>query len=154
MNVKTPARLLALSVAAMCIGAVTGFAGDGRNCRDVGGNVLTNFLDQTHAQGPVTGDLRGAVALEVLGVNGNVYHIAKQLVTDTGDTVSFSDTDLTTYTTSVAGLVAAQETIKIVGGTGRFQGATGTLSFFGAINGGEVTLRYDGMVCLRPPSAG
>ena len=128
MNVKTSARLLALSVAAMCIGAVTGFAGDGRNCRDVGGNVLTNFLDQTHAQGPVTGDLRGAVAVEVLGVNGNVYHIA--------------------------GLVAAQETIKIVGGTGHFDGATGTLSFFGAINGGEVTLRYDGTVCLRPPSSG
>jgi hypothetical protein len=154
MKLETLVKLFAFSGAAICIGAVTGFAGDGGNCRDVGGGVLTNFLDQTHAQGPITGDLRGAVAVEVLGVNGNVYHIAKQLVTDTGDTVSFSDTDLTTYTTSVSGLVAAQETIKIVGGTGHFDGATGTLSFFGAINGGEVTLRYDGTVCFRSPSAG
>ena len=75
-------------------------------------------------------------------------------MTDTGDTVGFADTDLTTYPTSVSGLAAAKETIKIIGGTGRFDGATGTLSFFGAIDGGEVTLRYDGTVCFKsvPPS--
>ena len=154
MKFKAQAPLLALSVTAICLNPTSGSAaGDGR-CRDIGGGVLTNFLDQTHAQGPLTGDLRGAVAVEVLGVNGTVYHISKQLVTDTGDTVNFSNTDLTTYATGVSGLVAAEETINIIGGTGRFDGATGTLSFFGAINGSEVILRYDGTVCFRPSSAG
>ena len=162
MNIKTLAKLAALSSVAMCLGVAPGFA-DAEHCRGVehhvGGGVLTNFLDQTHAQGPVTGDLRGAVAVQVVGSptsgpNGTiVYPIAKQLVTSTGDTVIFSNTDLTTYATSVSGLVAAQETIKISGGTGRFDGATGTLSFFGAIKGGEVTLRYEGTVCFEhvPP---
>jgi hypothetical protein len=89
MNRKTLAQLFALSGAAICFGASAGYADDGARCRDVGGGVLTNFVDQTHAQGPVTGDLRGAVAVAVLGVNGNVYHISKLLVTETGDTVKF-----------------------------------------------------------------
>ena len=118
------------------------------------GRCFDEFSRSDPCAGPGNGRPEGAVAVAVLGVNGNVYHISKQLVTDTGDTVGFADTDLTTYPTSVSGLAAAKETIKIIGGTGRFDGATGTLSFFGAIDGGEVTLRYDGTVCFKsvPPS--
>ena len=114
---------------------------------DVGGGVLTNFLNETHAQGKVTGDLRGAVSVAVLGVNGNVYHISKQLVTGTGDTVVFSNTDLTTYSTAVPGLVAVQEAIKVTGGTGPFDSATAPCRFW-RDQRRPVTLLYEGTVCF------
>src|SRR3984893_1919458 len=151
MNMKTLAKLLALSGTAMCLGAAPGFA-DAEHCQHVGGSVITNFtdIDATHtvATGPVFGDLRGAVAVEVLRISGNTYHISKNMVTDTGDTLAFSDTDFITYPTAITGLFGALETIDVKGGTGRFDGATGTVSFFGAIDGGQVTLRYAGNLCF------
>ena len=151
MNTKTLAKLLVSSAAAMCLGAAPGFA-DAEHCQHVGGSVITNFtdIDATHtvATGPVFGDLRGAVAVEVLRISGNTYHISKNMVTDTGDTLAFSDTDFITYPTAITGLFGALETIDVKGGTGRFDGATGTVSFFGAIDGGQVTLRYAGTLCF------
>ena len=151
MNTKTLAMLFAFSGAAMCFGAGPGLANKGE-CRHVGGSVITNFtdIDATHtvATGPVFGDLRGAVAVEVLRISGNTYHISKNMVTDTGDTLAFSDTDFITYPTAITGLFGALETIDVKGGTGRFDGATGTVSFFGAIDGGQVTLRYAGTLCF------
>ena len=151
MNMKTLAKLFALSGVAMCFGAMPGLA-DNPYCQHVGGSVITNFtdIDATHtiATGPVSGDLKGAVAVEVLGINGNTYHISKNMVTDTGDTLAFFDTDFVTYPTATTGLFGALETIDVKGGTGRFDGATGTVSFFGAIDGGQVTLRYAGTLCF------
>jgi hypothetical protein len=151
MNVKRLVRLFALSGAAMSIVTVPGFPDQG-HCRQVGGSVITNFtdIDATHtiATGPVFGDLKGAVAVEVLSINGNTYHISKNMVTDTGDTLAFFDTDFITYPTATTGLFGAVETIDVKGGTGRFAGAEGFLSFFGAIDGGQVTLRYAGTLCF------
>lgn len=42
--------------------APTLFAQDGAHCRDVGGTVQTNFLDQTTTLGTATGDLAGGPA--------------------------------------------------------------------------------------------
>jgi hypothetical protein len=146
------AKLVALSAVAMCFGAMPGLAA-AKNCQDVGGSVITNFtdIDATHtiATGPVSGDLKGAVAVEVLGISGNTYHISKNMVTDTGDTLAFFDTDFVTYPTATTGLFGALETIDVKGGTGRFEGAKGSLSFFGAIDGGQVTLRYTGIICFK-----
>jgi hypothetical protein len=146
------AKLLALSAVGMCLGAVPGIA-TAENCQNVGGSVITNFtdIDATHtiATGPVFGDLKGAVAVEVLRISGNTYHISKNMVTDTGDTLAFFDTDFITYPTAATGLFAALETIDVRGGTGRFDGAKGSLSFFGAIDGGQVTLRYTGIICFK-----
>ena len=151
MNTLCRAALMAVLVASAAgFSAVPGAAANG-HCQPVGGSVFTNFVDQTHAVGPVSGDLAGAVSVQILAINGNVYTIRKHFVTTSGDTMTVADTDFTTYPTSLSGLAAATEPMTITGGTGRFDGATGSVTFFGAINGdGEVTLRYSGTICFKP----
>ena len=70
MKMKALANLAALSSVAMCLGVAPGFA-DAEHCRHVGGSVFTNFVDQTDAAGPVSGDLAGAVSVEILAINGD-----------------------------------------------------------------------------------
>jgi hypothetical protein len=160
MNIKTLAQLLAISGVGVCLGAVPGLA-DGGHCRHVGGGILTNFLDPATCGGPIglcsdgtaTGDLKGAIGVSVLAVTGNVYHVHHHLVTETGDTVFWKDADLTTFPTGDSGRVLADylHGVMITGGTGGFEGASGTLSsVFGAIdlNKGQLTLRYEGTVCF------
>jgi hypothetical protein len=69
MNLKTLAMLLAISGAAMFLGAMPGLADKGE-CRHVGGSILTNFLRPADCSGAfqnlctegiATGDLRGAL---------------------------------------------------------------------------------------------
>jgi hypothetical protein len=137
------------------------------HCQDIGGGVLTNFLDATQCaspvglctDGPATGDLRGAVGVQVLGVNGNVYHVRHHWVTESGDTIFLNNAFLTTYPTSDPNRVLTDylDGVYITGGTGRFDGAAGHLSsVFGAadLKLGEITLRYAGTVCFRSPQGG
>jgi len=130
MNLKTLAKLLALSGTAMCLGATPGIAAGGVHCQDVGGGVLTNFLDSTHTEGTSTGDIRGAVGVAILGVNGNVYHVQHHWVTDSGDTIFLQNADLTLFPTSDPNRVLGDylNGVEISGGTGRFEGANGHLS--------------------------
>jgi hypothetical protein len=164
MKLKTLTKLLAFSAAVSCGAAAPGFADAGR-CRQVGGGVLTNFLQKADCgssplglctDGPATGDFRGAVGVAVLTVTGNVLHNHHHWVTDTGDTIYFEDADLTLLSTSIPGLFAGDylSGIYITGGTGRFEGATGKISGFGAVdeNKGQLTLRYEGTVCFRSGS--
>jgi len=92
----------------------------------------------------------------VLSVTGNVLHNHHHWVTESGDTIFFQDADLTLLSTSISGLFAGDylSGVYITGGTGGFDGATGKISAFGAVdeNKGELTLRYEGTVCLRPVS--
>lgn len=94
--------------------------------------------------------------MAVLAVTGNVLHNHHHWVTDTGDTIYFKDADLTLLSTSVSGLFAGDylSGIYITGGTGEFEGATGKISGFGAVdeNKGQLTLRYEGTVCFRSGS--
>ena len=166
MNTKTLARLFALSGAAMCLDAMPLLA-DGEHCRQVGGGVLTNFLDPSQClptsgssaplctDGTATGDLRGAVGVQVLAVGGNVYHVHHHWVTESGDTIFLNDAYLTTYPTSDPNRVLADylDGVEITVGTGAFAGANGDLSsVFGAgdLKLGEITLRYAGTVCFKP----
>ena len=156
MNRKTSLKLLAFSAVVACA-AAPAFADEG-NCRHVGGGILTNFLDTntcgggTCTDGTATGDLRGAVGVAVLMQTGNVLTNHHHWVTESGDTITFDDADLTLLA-NVNGqyLGNYKNGITITGGTGGFEGATGNLnSVFGAIdlNKRQLTLRYEGTVCF------
>ena len=149
MNPNRLAGLLAVSAAVSCATVAPGLGAAGP-CRHVGGGILTNFLDPSQCMptsgssvglctdGPATGDLKGAVGVAVLKINGSVLHNRHHWVTDT----------------SMPGFFVGDylNGIYITDGTGAFEGATGKISAFGAVdqNKGQVTLRYEGTVCLEP----
>jgi hypothetical protein len=167
MNTKTLRKLFAFSAAAMCLGAVSSLA-DQEHCRHVGGVIYTNFLRPADCpgsfqnlctEGIATGDLRGAVVANILGISGNVFHVQHHQVTEAGDTIFFKDAYATNFSTSDPNnrvLADYLNGVEIIGGTGAFQGATGTISSFGAADPqlGHVSFRYEGTVCfarVSPP---
>lgn len=134
------------------------FADDGSNCRDVQGGIITNFIDATDTLGTATGDLAGGLGVSVLGQqpepNGNIIlHVHHHWVTVTGETLSFDDAYATLFPTPVSGFYAASYLNGVVmngNGTGRFSGASGTITAWGAVdlNRKQLTLRYEGKVCF------
>ena len=173
MNFKTVAQVISLSAAAICLGAAPALA-DNPHCRQVGGGVLTNFLDPSQClpttgssvnlctDGTATGDLRGAIGVQVARISGNVFTNHHHWVTESGDTIFLNAADLTIYPTLDNNRVLADYLIgvEVMGGTGAFERATGTIFAFGAVDlnlgqvtSGQVTLRYAGTVCFAhvPP---
>ena len=151
------AALLALGFS----GANHRAAADDRDshCVQVGGGILTNFIDATDTLGTATGDLSGGLGVSVLSVTPGsgggptIYHVHHHWVTTTGDTLSFKDADLSAFPTGVSGVVLAKYVDGVMltpGGTGRFANASGTLAVFGAVdlNQGQLTLRYSGKICF------
>ena len=134
-----------------------------RHCQAVGGSISTNFLDPTDTLGTATGDLGGGLGVHVLSVtagpNGTtILHNHHHWVTVQGDTILFENADATLFPTPISGLFAASylQGVKIIGGTGRFENATGNLtSTYGAVDltKGQVVLRYQGQVCIAPSTA-
>jgi hypothetical protein len=133
------------------------FAEQGGECRDVGGGILTNLIDSADTLGTATGDWKGGLGVQILseaaGPNGTlILHVHHHWVTETGETLSFDDAYVTLFPSGVSGFYAASyvDGIKMTGGTGRFNGATGTLAAWGAIdlNKKQLTLRYAGRVCF------
>jgi hypothetical protein len=140
--------------------------GSEKNCKEVGGAVLTNFLPTPEqgtkgtTLGTATGDLRGGLGVDALSINPGpngttVYHVQHHWVTEADDTIFLKDAELTTFPPSISGLVALKyiDGVTITGGTGRFAGANGTLAVFGAIDlkQGQLILRYQGTVCFPQP---
>jgi hypothetical protein len=134
------------------------FASDATRCESVGGSISTNFLDQSSTLGVATGSLAGALGVDINSVSPGtspgsvVFHNHHRWVTSTGDTILFADADATAYPVQdVPGLyaVAYKAGVTITGGTGKFEGATGTLQMFGGVNNnaGQIVLRYTGRVC-------
>jgi hypothetical protein len=127
-------------------------------CQDVGGAILTSFLSQSTTLGAATGDLRGGLGVDILsissGPNGTtIFHNHHHWVTESGDTIFFADADATAFPTDIRGLFATSYTngVAIIGGTGRFAGASGTLQIFGAVNLSQeqIILHYHGDVCTQ-----
>ena len=161
MNFKTVAQVISLSAAAICLGAAPALA-DNPHCRQVG--ILTNFLDPSQClpttgssvnlctDGTATGDLRGAIGVQVARISGNVFTNHHHWVTASGDTIFLNPADLTIYPTPDNNRVLADylNGVEIMGGTGAFERATGTIFFFGAgdLSLGQITLRYAGTVCF------
>ena len=135
----------------------------GRHCQDVSGAILTNFIGPSDTLGTATGNFRGGLGVHVNSVTSGpggitILHNHHHWVTEAGDTILFDDADATLFPTPVPGLYAGSyiNGIKIIGGTGRFENATGNLtSTYGAadLTKGQVILRYQGHVCLAPSTA-
>jgi hypothetical protein len=159
---------IALLVIAPCLLA----HGDEKNCKEVSGGIVTNVLDESGmvngmnfgktTLGTVTGDLRGAIGVYFLSITGvgtpkvvaTVHH---HWVTEAGDTIFLENATANAFQVgtlaNVYGVGDDSYTINIIGGTGRFAGATGTISTTGVldINQGKVVLRYQGEICFEQP---
>jgi hypothetical protein len=163
VKTKTIAQMLMVSGFAACLWNSQGFAAGGVHCHEVGGTILTNFLPAANCpesaqnlctDGTATGDLKGAVGARILNINGNVFHVLHHWVTESGDTIFFDEADATNYTIPSDPnhvLAVYRNGVEITGGTGRFEGAKGTIFSFGAA---DLTLgavfRYSGTVCFKP----
>src|ERR1700758_2374425 len=136
---------------------INGFAAN-PHCTDLGGVILTNvggfgLIDGSPTtMGVATGDLRGAIGVQIVGASPDFTSITVQhhWVTENGETLNFDQATL--HGTFVApGLLAVTEyKAHLSGGTGRFTNATGDTSYIGEIEftTGHVVLRYSGKVCL------
>ena len=132
-------------------------SGSGGNCVHVGGSIITNFgaVDANTTLGPATGDLRGAVAATLLtppqaGPGGTVlFNVQHHWVTESGDNIYFDHTVATTQPLSPTRFAIISYPAHITGGTGRFAGATGSLTNIGEadLQAGTV-FRYSGEVCF------
>jgi hypothetical protein len=133
-----------------------------RHCTHVGGSIITNFgaVDANTTLGPVTGDLRGAVAAMLLtapqpGPNGTViFHVQHHWVTESGDNIYLDPAVATTVPVQNSQTRFAIITYpsRITGGTGRFAGATGDVNYFGEADlVAGTALRYSGQVCFADP---
>lgn len=130
-------------------------------CQAVGGMLMTNIntIDGAINLGPVAGDLQGSVAAKILpGQNAdgsiNVQHY---WVTSAGDTIQFKPAALkgtpAVADGSIVAVVWGNYISEVSGGTGKFDGATGSVEYFGLADFKQLTLvlRYRGQICLKQP---
>jgi hypothetical protein len=111
--------------------------------------------------GTATGDLAGALGVYIFsitpGMNGVVAKVHHHWVTDAGDTIYLQDATANAFQVGpYSGIHAVADnsyTVNIIGGTGRFAGATGQLSTIGVLDTkqGKVVLRYQGTICFGRP---
>jgi hypothetical protein len=72
---------------------------------------------------------------------------------EAGDTIFLGDAHATARPTGVPGVFATgtgDYIVNVIGGTGRFASASGTISNFGVVdmNQGKAVLRYQGTICF------
>jgi len=128
-----------------------------KTCTEVGGAILTNLggfgvIDGSPTTlGVATGNLKGALGVQILSANPDFTTITVQhhWVTDDGETLAIDPA--TVHGTFVAkGVLAVTDyKVHLSGGTGRFANATADLSLIGEVdfNTGHAVLRYSGTVC-------
>jgi hypothetical protein len=138
------------------------------HCEKIAGVLMTNINAialPTAANGtnlgPVFGDLQGAVAATIIGQDSTGYLVQHYWVTATGDTIKFNVAHLKPSAVTppppaaqvpAADLAAVRwgdYIAHIVGGTGKYANATGSLDTFGLADFTNLTLvlRYRGEVC-------
>jgi len=137
-------------------------------CEKVGGAFVTNFIAEDQTAGTATGDLKGALGVKVLGtVSGTVgdgkpvaLKVVHFWVTEMGDTIQADEAELTAYpgispTRPLLYSFVYENDVKITGGTGKFEGATGVFKAWGAVDlgVGQVVGRYSGTICFKAPAA-
>jgi hypothetical protein len=131
------------------------------HCVPVGGALMTNIgaIAGVTNLGPASGDLAGSLAATILGQNSNgTFNVQHYWVTAAGETITLKKAVLTpTYPTNDLAIVAVpwgNYRSYISGGTGKFEGASGYLDYFGMADFHQNTLvlRYRGQVCYAPAS--
>ena len=136
------------------------------HCTQVSGAFYTNFIAPDQTAGVATGDLKGALGVKVLAVSGTVGNgkpviltVQHFWVTETGDTLLLEQAQVAAYPSTSPNQpllysAAYEKGIKIIGGTGKFDGATGLLKAWGAVDlgAGEVAGRYRAEICFKAPS--
>ena len=154
-------------IAYLCVIALT-FAlpvcAQSGRCQAVGGVLMTNIgaiTDGGINLGPVFGDLGGSVAAKIISANvDGTYTLQHYWVTAAGETILFKPAILKpTYPAVAAGSVNrnivavpwGNYSSDVAGGTGKFEGATGTINYFGMADFEKNTLvlRYAGTVCFQ-----
>jgi hypothetical protein len=126
-------------------------------CTHVGGGVITNIgvVSPDRTLGVATGDLKGAIGVRVVGQSTGsggttVFSVEHYWVTDAGDTIYVAPAELTALPVSPGLFAVVTYPVSITGGTGKFQGASGSINFIGEanFNTGEIGIRYSGQVCF------
>ena len=134
-------------------------AAGGPHCVAVGGSISTNLsvIDANTTLGTATGDLRGALAANILGISqvgGNtLFSVQHHWVTESGETLSIDKTTATSTQVAPGLFAITNYSLHISNGTGKFTGATGDLHLIGEVNlnTGQTVFRYTGQVCLAGP---
>ena len=143
--------------ACLCVVLLVGSAlAAPKHCAPVGGSFMTNVggFGENTTLGIITGDIKGAVGVQILGVTTatdgtTTVTVQHHLVTETGDTV-FIDQAKAIGVFVAPGLFALTNyQFHLSGGTGRFQGAAGDMSAIGEVdfNAGHLIGRYTGKLC-------
>ncbi|MBV9275068.1 MAG: hypothetical protein JO333_14305 [Verrucomicrobia bacterium] len=160
---------IALLVMTPCLFA---YGGD-NNCKEVSGGIVTNFLTESGTVngqtfvfttlGTATGDLAGGIGVYIFSFTPTgttaVAKVHHHWVTEAGDSIFAQDATANAYQVGpYAGIYAVgggSYTVNIIGGTGRFNGAKGEISFIGVLDTSEpdpsrwrVVLRYQGTICF------
>jgi len=129
-----------------------------RQCVPIGGSILTNLavVDANTSLGTATGDLQGAVAAAILEIapgeiGTTVFTVQHHFVTETGDTLAVDKAQATASMVAPGLFAIVTYPVTIVGGTGRFAGATGGFDNIGEVdlNTGHTVFRYQGRVCFK-----
>jgi hypothetical protein len=160
-----PRRVLALGLTLAGLAPASPLIAESRkerSCTPIGGMLMTNLgvISGATTLGVATGDLKGAVSATVLEVTPRadgaiVFEVQHHWVLDTGDTIRFDPVEVLAVPIApgIFGAFALQN-LKILGGTGRFEGAEGEFtSNIGGVQlfpdgGGETVFRYRGEVCF------
>ena len=163
-NVQLGVRALAVRAAMVAVLSVPGSAAVAQSssaqphCTPVGGSVMTNFITPDTTLGTATGDLRGAVSASLLGItpaaDGTVvFSIQHHWTTEAGDTLEIAVAEAKAKEVAAGLYAILSYPVSIRGGTGRFSGASGTISNIGAVdlNTQRTIFRYHGDVCFRMP---
>ena len=158
-NKSNHMRLIPIATLWFLAATSAGAESDGaRQCLPVGGSVLTNLavVDANTTLGTATGDLKGAVAATILGIapgpNGTtVFTVQHHFVTEAGDNIDVDKAEATAVMVAPDLFAVVSYPVKIVGGTGRFKGATGAIDNIGEVDlaTGHTVFRYQGRVCFK-----
>ena len=150
---KLKLTVTGLAYAALLVFPHMTWAGE---CSNVAGSIEATVVggDPVNVLGIVSGDLAGAVRAVITsqadGENGTVLlGLSHDFVTDDQALLKTNDKAIWTPVPGNAGVFHMATSYEIVGGSGKYDGASGSLQNNGTAdtNTGLLTLRYSGQVC-------